>query len=85
MNTQKKWTIITGVIIVIVSVVVAWGLYHHQQESEKKKQQREKIQINNPNVKLFQNITYNNHLPGSQLDIMMPDDVDKYTKLPVIF
>ena len=25
MNTQKKWTIITGVIIVIVSVVVAWG------------------------------------------------------------
>ncbi|MEX6262564.1 alpha/beta hydrolase [Staphylococcus haemolyticus] len=85
MNTQKKWTIITGVIIVIVSVVVAWGLYHHQQESEKKKQQREKVQINNPNVKLFQNITYNNHLPGSQLDIMMPDDVDKDTKLPVIF
>ena len=48
MNTQKKWTIITGVIIVIVSVVVAWGLYYHQQESEKKKQQREKVQINNP-------------------------------------
>ncbi|MDM7883136.1 alpha/beta hydrolase [Staphylococcus borealis] len=85
MNTQKKWAMITGVTIMIVSIVVALGLYHHQQESEKRKQQREKVQINNPNVKLFQNITYNNHLPKSQLDIMMPDDVDKDTQLPVIF
>ena len=35
MNTQKKWTIITGVIIVIVSVVVAWG-YTTINKSEKK-------------------------------------------------
>ena len=68
----------------IVSVVVAWG-YTTINKRVRRKQQREKVQINNPNVKLFQNITYNNHLPGSQLDIMMPDDVDKDTKLPVIF
>ena len=85
MNNQRKWTIITFIFIIMVGALIAWNLYSHYQQNKKNIQQHEKVQINNPNVKLFQNITYNKHIPNSQLDIIMPSDFNSKTRLPVIF
>ncbi|TGE18738.1 alpha/beta hydrolase [Staphylococcus petrasii] len=85
MTNQRKWLTITSIVVLIVGGLLAWNLYSHYQHTQKQKIAREKIKVDNPNVKLFQNITYNTHIPGSQLDIMTPTEVDKDSKLPVIF
>ena len=85
MTKQRKWTTITSIVVLIVAGLLAWNLYYHYQHTKKQQSAHEKVKLDNPNVKLFENITYNSHIPGSQLDIMTPEDVDKNSKLPVIF
>ena len=64
---------------------LGFSLKNHYDKGQEKQQGREHVQINNKNVKLFQNISYGEGLPNSKLDIITPSDMSKDTKLPVIF
>lgn len=84
MKAKHKWLFITIFVILIVSVCIGLLLKKHY-DQEHNHQNKEKVQINNKNVKLLQNISYGQGVPNSKLDIIMPSDMSKDSKLPVIF
>lgn len=85
MKEKYKWMLITSIIVVIIALILGFLLKNHYDKGQEKQQGREHVQINNKNVKLFQNISYGEGLPNSKLDIITPSDMSKDTKLPVIF
>ncbi|WP_251518851.1 MULTISPECIES: alpha/beta hydrolase [Staphylococcus] len=84
MKHKHKWTVITLVIFLIVAAVIGLFLKQHF-DREHAKGVKEKVQINNRNVKAFTNITYSQGVPNSKLDILTPTELDENNKLPVIF
>lgn len=85
MSQKHKWMIITGIIFIIVSSVIALNLKNHYEGERNSQNSKEKVQINNKNVKIFKDITYSYKYPNSQLDIITPETMNKNSKLPVIF
>lgn len=85
MKDRKKWSVITFIIVIIVGALLAINLKSHYEQSQQKGVLKEKVQLNNKNVRLFQNITYNREFPNSKLDIITPSDMSQDTKLPIIF
>lgn len=85
MKAKHKWLLITIVVILIVGTSIGLLLKTHYDHEHRQQQNREKVQINNKNVKVLQNISYGQGIPNSKLDIIMPSDMNKDSKLPVIF
>ena len=86
MNRDNKWTIITALIIAVVGVLLALHLkQHYDQATIENQSNKDKINIKNKNVHIYQNITYSRVFPNSKLDIITPSDMSSNTKLPVIF
>lgn len=83
-NRKKRWLIGSGVLFIVICIAAIIGVkvYMNQQH---KQEMKEKVVINNQNVKVFNNITYGKTFPKSQLDIIIPAELDKDVKLPVIF
>lgn len=83
-SRKKRWLIGGAVVGVLVCIAIAIGvkLYMDEQHRQNMKQ---KVAINNNNVKVFNNITYGKTYPKSQLDIITPAELDNDVKLPVIF
>ena len=84
MKTERRWTMVTFVIIFIVVCITA-GLLKIHYDNDHKKDTKEKVQINNKNVNAFTNIRYSKAYPNSRLDILTPTSMDHDNKLPVIF
>ncbi|UMT78778.1 alpha/beta hydrolase [Staphylococcus roterodami] len=86
MNRDNKWAIITALIIAVVGVLLALHLkQHYDQATIENQSNKDKINVKNKNVHIYQNITYNRVFPNSKLDIITPADMSSNTKLPVIF
>lgn len=78
---RKRWILITIIILIVIAGLIAGYFFgsHASKEAENK------VSIQNKNVSAFENITYMEGLPNSQLDILMPKHVNADDKLPVIF
>ena len=85
MKAKHKWLLITVVVILIVGTSTGLLLKKHYDHEHRQQQNKEKVQINNKNVKVLQNISYGQGIPNSKLDIIMPSDMNKDSKLPVSF
>ena len=85
MKAKHKWLLITVAVILIVGTSTGLLLKKHYDHENRQQQNKEKVQINNKNVKVLQNISYGQGIPNSKLDIIMPSDMNKDSKLPVIF
>ncbi|MGV3243346.1 alpha/beta hydrolase [Staphylococcus sp. 11261D007BR] len=80
-NHKKRWVVITLVILLVIAGLVAGYFF----EPHTSRQENKKVAIQNENVAAFTDITYMEGLPNSQLDILMPKNIDRGEKLPVIF
>lgn len=81
---KKRWLVWSTIVVIILCIAAGISIkkyfdYRHTQDM------KEKVQLNNRNVKIFNNITYGKTFPKSQLDIITPAELDKDVKLPVIF
>ena len=77
---RKRWLIMLSIVLlVIVGLVTGYFFIQHKQ------QERHQAVIQNKNVAVYTDITYMDSLPNSQLDILMPNNVNADDKLPVIF
>ncbi|MDT3932002.1 alpha/beta hydrolase, partial [Staphylococcus aureus] len=86
MNKDNKWTMITALFITVISVLLAFHLkQHYDQITNENHANKDKINIKNKNVRIYQNLTYNRVFPNSKLDIITPVDMSSNAKLPVIF
>lgn len=72
-------------ITIIILIVIAGLIAGYFFGSHASKEAENKVSIQNKNVSAFENITYMEGLPNSQLDILMPKHVNADDKLPVIF
>lgn len=72
--------------ITVISVLLAFHLkQHYDQTTNENHANKDKINIKNKNVRIYQNLTYNRVFPNSKLDIITPVDMSSNAKLPVIF
>lgn len=85
MKEKYKWLVMTLIILLIISLMFILHLKNHYDREHEKQQGKEHVQVNNKNVKLFQNISYGEGIPNSKLDIITPSDMSNNTKLSVIF
>lgn len=84
---KRRLFILVVAIIVVVSGFYIYNKYqeHKQREIQLQAQRANQLLLNNKKVKLIRDVSYGHNAPNSQMDVIMPSNIKKKEKLPVIF
>nr|WP_263314859.1 alpha/beta hydrolase [Mammaliicoccus sp. Marseille-Q6498] len=84
---KRRLFILVVAIIVVISGFYAYNKYqeHKQNEMRLQAQRADQLLLNNKKVKLIRDVAYGHKAPNSQMDVIVPSNMKKGKKLPVIF